>query len=90
VSTWLSRLRGKPFPVDMVGRKATDEKEDRNADSPTKDPESEELLFVKPWEERQKFEDFIDFVSKQERSRSPRETVKEVRYAQTRESHVRL
>jgi jumonji domain-containing protein 7 len=54
----------------------------RNADSPTRD-EGGELLFVKPWEEQQPFDGFVDFVAKQELSGS--HEVEEVRYAQTRE-----
>jgi jumonji domain-containing protein 7 len=45
-------------------------------------------MFVKPWEEQQSFEEFVDFVSKQELSKVPVESVTEVRYAQTREFHV--
>ena len=54
----------------------------RNADSPTWDKDGE-LLFVKPWEEQQPFDDFVDFIAKQELSGSQK--VEEVRYAQTRE-----
>lgn len=59
----------------------------RNADSPT-NAEDGELVFVKPWEEQQDFEEFIDFLSSQEQSRATLDTVSEVRYAQTRESYV--
>jgi hypothetical protein len=54
-----------------------------NADSPTRD-ENGEVLFIKPWEEQQPFEEFVDFVSQQELCRE--KDVKEVRYAQTRDS----
>lgn len=57
---------------------------DRNADSPTRN-EDGELLFVKPWEEQQPFDDFVDFVAKQEKE--GRDHL-EVRYAQTRAFHV--
>ena len=54
----------------------------RNADSPTTN-ETGELLFVKPWEEQQPFEEFVDFVAYQElRGKKDR---REVRYAQTRD-----
>ncbi|KAG0648810.1 Jumonji domain-containing 7 [Hyphodiscus hymeniophilus] len=36
-----------------------------NADAPAED-EDGELLFVKPWEEQQLFEEFVDFVSQQQ------------------------
>lgn len=51
-----------------------------NADSPTRNSDGE-LLFVKPWEERQDFEEFIDFVARQEKYGID---IKEVRYSQTR------
>lgn len=54
----------------------------RNADSPTRDRNGE-LLFVKPWEEQESFEKFVDFVVRQEKSGA--QHVEEVRYAQTRE-----
>jgi jumonji domain-containing protein 7 len=57
----------------------------RNADSPTRNKEGE-LVFVKPWEEQQLFSEFIAFISSQEKSY--KDEVSEVRYAQTRESHV--
>jgi len=57
---------------------------DRNADSPTRN-EDGELLFVKPWEEQQPFNEFVDFVAKQEKE--GRNDL-EVRYAQTRVFHV--
>jgi jumonji domain-containing protein 7 len=57
---------------------------DRNADSPTRN-EDGELLFVKPWEEQQPFNDFVEFVAKQEKE--GRDDL-EVRYAQTRAFHV--
>lgn len=56
----------------------------RNADSPTVD-EGGEVLFVKPWEEQEHFEDLINFVTEQELSGVTVESVREVRYAQTRE-----
>jgi jumonji domain-containing protein 7 len=57
----------------------------RNADSPTENSDGE-MLFVKPWEEQQTFERFIDFVVEQERNNTSRQELKyEVRYAQTRE-----
>jgi jumonji domain-containing protein 7 len=45
------------------------------------------LLFVKPWEEQQPFEEFIDFVSQQgnRAAASTTSEEKEIRYAQTRE-----
>jgi peptidyl-lysine (3S)-dioxygenase / protease len=61
-------------------------KEPRNADAPTKNQDGE-LIFVKPWEEQQSFPEFIDFISSQE-LRSPSSSGSEVRYAQTRSSHV--
>ena len=42
-------------------------------------------MFVKPWEEQQTFDEFIDFVIQQEKSG---ERGCEVRYAQTREFHI--
>jgi len=57
----------------------------RNADSPTRIKDGE-VVFVKPWEEQQSFEEFIDFVTEQEKSGL--EEVEEVRYAQTRKYHV--
>ena len=39
-------------------------------------------MFVKPWEEQQPFDSFVDFVSQQELSGE--RAVEEVRYAQTR------
>jgi jumonji domain-containing protein 7 len=56
----------------------------RNADSPTKSHNGE-LVFVKPWEEQQSFEEFINFISAQARSGAKLDSVQEVRYAQTRE-----
>jgi len=52
----------------------------RNADSPTRNEEGE-VVFVKPWEEMQPFDEFIDFVAHQELAGG----LEEVRYAQTRE-----
>lgn len=52
----------------------------RNADSPTKG-EDGELLFVKPWEEQQSFENFIDFIIEQELSGVTLDTAKEVSYS---------
>jgi hypothetical protein len=48
------------------------------------------LLFVKPWEEQQTFEEFIDSVSQQgiRAGSSAASAENEVRYAQTRESVV--
>jgi jumonji domain-containing protein 7 len=43
--------------------------------------EDGELLFVKPWEEEQDFEEFINFVTEQEKNGL---VDGEVRYAQTR------
>ena len=40
---------------------------------------------MKPWEERESFEDFVDFVTEQELGGMTVESVSEVRYAQTRE-----
>jgi hypothetical protein len=58
-----------------------------NADSPlTRDDGS--LVFVKPWEEDQKFVDFIQYLTQQElNSESQGE---EVRYAQTRKYAVEI
>ncbi|KUJ22207.1 phospholipase A2 [Mollisia scopiformis] len=56
-----------------------------NADSPTLDDEGK-LLFVKPHEEQQSFESFIDFVSEQERTG---DLTGEVRYAQTQNDNLR-
>jgi len=47
--------------------------------------EDGEILFVKPWEEEQDFEEFMDFVIQQEGSG---EMNGEVRYAQTRSFHL--
>lgn len=52
----------------------------RNADSPTKDKEGD-LLFVKPCEEEQPFDEFLKVVSAQELDG---DSSGEVRYAQTR------
>lgn len=59
-----------------------------NADSPAED-EDGELLFVKPWEEQQNFEKFIDFVTAQELAGVDLESVDEVRYAQTQNDNLR-
>jgi len=56
-----------------------------NADSPVQD-EDGELLFAKPWEEEQAFEDFIKFVTEQELTGG---TPGEVRYAQTQNDNLR-
>jgi jumonji domain-containing protein 7 len=57
----------------------------RNADSPTEDNNGE-VLFVKPWEEQQPFDNFVDFLTEQELSGVIVESIEEVRYAQTRTS----
>ncbi|KAE9372355.1 Clavaminate synthase-like protein [Stipitochalara longipes BDJ] len=57
-----------------------------NADSPTRNKEGE-LVFVKPWEEQQRFSEFIDFISSQEKS--GHNAVSEVRYAQTQNDNLR-
>lgn len=59
----------------------------RRADAPTRDEESGEVLFVKPWEELQDFASFIDFVIEQERSGNAGH--EEVRYAQTQNDNLR-
>ncbi|CZR57379.1 related to phospholipase [Phialocephala subalpina] len=56
-----------------------------NADSPTLNEEGE-LLFVKPHEEQQPFDEFVDYVSNQERSG---DKTGEVRYAQTQNDNLR-
>ena len=80
-SSWVSHLSWK----QLGNRKLL--RENRNADSPTKNKDGE-LLFVKPWEEQQSFSDFLDFISGQEKSGQVE--FEEVRYAQTRESYVVL
>ncbi|TVY24930.1 JmjC domain-containing protein [Lachnellula hyalina] len=56
-----------------------------NADAPV-ESEDGEILFVKPWEEEQDFEEFMDFVIQQEGSG---EMNGEVRYAQTQNDNLR-
>lgn len=56
----------------------------RNADSVAED-DGGEMVFVKPWEEQQAFEAFVDFVAEQELAGEGE--VDEVRYAQTREQY---
>lgn len=56
----------------------------RNADAPTRHDDGE-LLFMKPWEEQEPFDAFLDFVSQQELSKGNK-AVDEVRYAQTRKA----
>lgn len=59
----------------------------RNADSPTEDEEGDgQVVFVKPCEEQQEFNELIDFITEQECSGATVESVPEVRYAQTRGS----
>jgi len=55
----------------------------RNADSPTRNEEGE-IVFVKPWEEMQPFDEFIDFVAHQELVGG----LEEVRYAQTQNDNI--
>ncbi|RDW88625.1 hypothetical protein BP6252_00657 [Coleophoma cylindrospora] len=64
----------------------------KNADSPTLNDQGE-LVFVKPWEEEQSFDTFLDFVTRQELSShdlsdAPRED-EEIRYAQTQNDNLR-
>ena len=55
----------------------------RNADAPTMSPTHESLLFAKPHEESQLFEEFLDYIIGQETDPDfPQDA--EVRYAQTR------
>ncbi|KAH8801572.1 cupin-like domain-containing protein [Xylogone sp. PMI_703] len=56
-----------------------------NADSPTPDEEGN-LVFVKPLEEQQPFDEFLTFVTAQELTGEPSE---EVRYAQTQNDNLR-
>ncbi|TDZ32235.1 JmjC domain-containing protein E [Colletotrichum spinosum] len=56
-----------------------------NADAPTKDDKGE-VIFAKPHEEDQDFEEFLDHVISQERSE---DTSSEVRYAQTQNDNLR-
>lgn len=56
----------------------------RNADSPTLNGEGE-LIFVKPYEEQQPFDKFVDYVANQEKSG---DMTGEVKYAQTRETII--
>ncbi|KAF8849871.1 phospholipase A2 [Acephala macrosclerotiorum] len=56
-----------------------------NADSPTLNEEGE-LLFVKPHEEQQPFNEFVDYVANQERTGGMTD---EVRYAQTQNDNLR-
>ncbi|TAQ85098.1 hypothetical protein B7494_g6582 [Chlorociboria aeruginascens] len=56
------------------------------ADAPTF-TENGDLLFAKPWEEQQSFDEFIDFISVQELSPSPSSST-EVRYAQTQNNNL--
>jgi peptidyl-lysine (3S)-dioxygenase / protease len=58
----------------------------RNADSPILD-ENGNLLFIKPHEEDQDFEDFLDFVIRQEKE--GRKDGEEIRYAQTQNDNLR-
>lgn len=64
----------------------------RNADSPTVNDEGE-LVFVKPWEEEQSFDTFLDFVTSQElTSCIPSHKYRqeeEIRYAQTQNDNLR-
>lgn len=55
--------------------------------------EKGELVFVKPWEEEQSFDAFLDFVTSQElsardHSQAPKDT-EEIRYAQTQNDNLR-
>jgi peptidyl-lysine (3S)-dioxygenase / protease len=68
------------FSVKLLGVKARLHAS-RNADAPTLDTHGN-TVFAKPHEEYELFEDFIDYLTKQEID-SPSET-HEVRYAQTR------
>lgn len=54
-----------------------------NADSPTTD-DNGELIFVKPHVEEQSFGEFMDFVTRQEKSGIRKDNEEEIRYAQTR------
>lgn len=56
-----------------------------NADAPTYSPKDGVTVLSKPHEESQMFEDFLTYVTRQERDESfPADS--EVRYAQTRQS----
>lgn len=56
-----------------------------NADSPTVSPKDGSTVFVKPHEEDQSFEQFLEYIVQQE-SDPDFPANAEVRYAQTRES----
>lgn len=58
-----------------------------NADSPTKSPKDGNTVFVKPHEEDQPFDQFLEYVVRQETDPGfP--TDSEVRYAQTRKIDI--
>ncbi|RKF55266.1 JmjC domain-containing protein 7 [Golovinomyces cichoracearum] len=63
-----------------------------NADSPLRNEEDGELLFLKPWEEKQNFDEFIDFIVEQEKRKKNEDGTfheeKEVRYAQSQNDNL--
>ncbi|CCC09961.1 hypothetical protein SMACR_02541 [Sordaria macrospora] len=58
-----------------------------NADAPTIHPQTGSLVFAKPHEEDQSFNDFLTYVIHQEKTRGLRNS--EVRYAQTQNDNLR-
>ncbi|KAK0615982.1 putative phospholipase [Bombardia bombarda] len=60
-----------------------------NADAPTHHPEYGALVFAKPWEEDQPFDEFLNYVIQQEKDNLPLESTSEVRYAQTQNDNLR-